>query len=344
MSPVEVDGSIGEGGGQIIRTSIALSITTNTPVLIYNIRKKRPNPGLQPQHYTGVKIASLISNADVEGLKIGSEFIRFHPKKISPNISKVDVGTAGSIPLILQTLIPAFAATKLSFPLEVIGGTDVKWSPTIDYMKNVFAPCLEALGIELNIEVKRRGYYPKGGGIVIFQVKNKSFPREFKFEKSNREVKILSICSNLPKSVAERQASTALKILEKSGLNMFKVVEILTEKSLSPGTSILVYTIGQKGAFIGADSVGEKGKPAERVGQEVTTTFLNETGLMPDLDSHLSDMIVPYLFLSPFPSKVRIPKVTSHLETNLYVSSLFIKRNYTLKKEVDGSIIMDISR
>lgn len=342
MPLVEIDGSVGEGGGQIIRTSIALSIATCTPILIYNIRKKRPNPGLQPQHYTGIKVASIISNAKVEGLRIGSDLIRFEPKTISPNISKVDIGTAGSIPLVLQTLIPALVTTKLSFPLEVIGGTDVKWSPTIDYIRKVFAPCLDVLGIELNVEVKRRGYYPKGGGVVVFQVKNKFFPREFKFEKSNKEVKILSVCSNLPKSVAERQASTILNILERSRINMPKTIEILTESSLSPGTSVLVYTIGPKGVFIGADSVGEKGKSAERVGLEAATAFLNELSLMPDVDTHLSDMVVPYLFLSPFPSKIRISKVTSHLETNLYVSSLFIKRSYKLKEEFDGSIVMDI--
>lgn len=339
---LEVDGSVGEGGGQVLRTSIALSIATKTPVRIYNIRKKRPNPGLQPQHYMAIKAASYLSSAEVTGLEIGSQEVCFKPGHVSKDIPVLDVGTAGSIPLVLQTLIPSLAVADLSFPLEVIGGTDVKWSPTIDYMKYVFSPFLSSIGINLHIDVKRRGYYPKGGGRIVFQVENVSFPRELKLKKFHEEVIIRSVCSNLPETVAARQADAALRLFEqtKTGFN----VRIISTKetAISPGTSIIVYSAQMFRSCIGSDSIGERGKPAEKVGEEAAKRFIEEVRPSPDVDSHLGDMVVPYLFLSPHHSKVKISKTTPHLETNLFISSLFIKRKYYLIRSDHGGVILEV--
>ncbi|MGQ9782245.1 MAG: RNA 3'-terminal phosphate cyclase [Nitrososphaeria archaeon] len=340
---LEIDGSAGEGGGQVLRTSIALSIATNTPVRIYNIRKKRPNPGLQPQHYMAIKAASYISKAEVTGLEISSQEVYFKPNQFSKDISTLDVGTAGSIPLILQTLIPSLAVAHLSFPLEVIGGTDVKWSPTIDYMRYVFAPFLASIGIKLDIEVKRRGYYPKGGGKIVFQVENVSFPAELRLEKGNRQVFIRSICSNLPEMVATRQANAALRIIEKAKAELDVRVISSKEAAISSGTSIVIYTAEAFRSCVGSDSIGEKGKPAEKVGEEAAKHFMSELSSSPDVDSHLGDMIVPYLFLSPYHSRVKISRATSHLKTNLLISSLFIKRAYSIIQLDDGSAILEIS-
>jgi len=343
MPIIEVDGSTGEGGGQILRTSISLSIATNTPVHIFNIRSKRPNPGIQPQHYMAIKAAASLSDAELVNVKLSSESIFFKPKKVSDKVSRIDIGTAGSIPLVLQTLVPCLVTSKLQCPIELIGGTDVKWSPTIDYIKYVFSPLLKDIGIKLYLEIKKRGYYPKGGGKVIFAVENMSFPKILKFNKISKEVVVRSICSNLPKNVAERQASTALNILQKSEFYLITNTFISNEAALSPGTSILIYSINESGPYIGSDLIGEKGKPAEKVGEEAALSFLNEFSSFPDLDSHLSDMIIPFLFLSPYPSKIKISKITRHLETNLFVSSLFIKRGYSFTKQIDGNIVLDIS-
>lgn len=342
MQIIEVDGSVGEGGGQILRTSISLSIATNTPVHIFNIRSKRPNPGIQPQHYMAIKAAASISDAELIDVKLSSESIFFKPKKVTDKVSLIDIGTAGSIPLVLQTLIPCLITSKLQGPIELIGGTDVKWSPTIDYIKYVFSSLLEAIGIKLYLEIKKRGYYPKGGGKVVFTVEDVSFPKSLKFNKISKGFTVRSICSNLPKNIAERQASAALSILQKSEFYLTTDTYISNEVALSPGTSILIYSNSESGPYIGSDLIGEKGKPAEKVGEEVARAFLNEFASFPDLDPHLSDMIIPYLFLSPYPSKIKISKITRHLETNLFVSSLFIKRKYSLIKQIDGSIVLDI--
>ena len=342
MPIIKIDGSIGEGGGQILRTSISLSMATNTAVQIYNIRSKRPNPGIQPQHYMALKAAAAISGAEITGLKLSSESIFFEPQKVSNKISSIDIGTAGSIPLVLQALIPSLVTSSLRYPIELIGGTDVKWSPTIDYIRYIFSPFLKIIGIKLYMEIRRRGYYPRGGGRVVFEVENVSFPKALKFNKISKEVVVRSVCSNLPKNVAERQASAVLSVLQKSDLNLNTRTFVADETALSPGTSVLVYSTGEFGPFIGSDSIGEKGKPAEKVGEEAALSFLNEFSSSPDVDTHLSDMVIPYLFLSPYASKVKISRITRHLETNLFVSSLFIRREYFLTKQKDGSVVLDI--
>ena len=151
---------------------------------------------------------------------------------------------------------------------------------------------------------------------------------------------IRSVCSNLPESVADRQAKIALRTLEKAKIRLDTKVISSKETAISPGTSILIYTIHKFGSYIGSDSIGERGKPAEKVGEEAALSFLNEYSILPEVDSHLGDMIVPYLFLSPFYSKVKVSKITSHLKTNLFVSSLFVKRKYSfIPLTGDGAIL-----
>ena len=171
----KIDGSFGEGGGQIIRSSVTLACITKKPIQIHNIRKNRERPGLQAQHLASIKILSKICNASVEGLKLGSTSISFIPQQIENYSLKEDIGTAGSISLLLQVLIPAVAIARKNLKLSIIGGTDVKWSPTIDYTRYVLAEAYSRMNINFSLIVKKRGHYPRGGGnvdIEIFPSKN----------------------------------------------------------------------------------------------------------------------------------------------------------------------------
>ena len=170
MELLKIDGSYGEGGGQIIRTAVTLSSITGKAVEIENIRKNRDVPGLRPQHLAGIKILAKICNAKVDGLHIGSTMLRFFPSKISDAALKENVGTAGSIPLILQILIPAVSISKKNLKLSIVGGTDVAWSPTSNYTKFVLREVYSRIGINFSINIKKRGYYPKGDGFVDIQV------------------------------------------------------------------------------------------------------------------------------------------------------------------------------
>ncbi|HDJ94933.1 MAG TPA: RNA 3'-phosphate cyclase, partial [Acidilobales archaeon] len=160
-----IDGSFGEGGGQILRTTIALSSLLLKPVRIINIRAKRRNPGLQMQHITAVKVLTTLTNASVKGLYKGSMVLEFIPKERRCGSFEFNIGTAGSISLVLQASLPVMLFAPGEVKLRIRGGTDVSWSPPIDYIKNVLVPILGKMGAHVEIKVLRRGHYPKGGGI-----------------------------------------------------------------------------------------------------------------------------------------------------------------------------------
>ena len=166
-APLRIDGSQGEGGGQILRTAVSLSAITGTPIEVTNIRAKRSNPGLRPQHMTGIKIIADLFHANVENLQVGAEWVMFAPSdKFEGGSVKVDVGTAGSIPMILMAVVPAVSLSNNGVEIEITGGTDVRASPTIDYVRHVVAASYRSIGVKFSADVIRRGYYPKGGGIV----------------------------------------------------------------------------------------------------------------------------------------------------------------------------------
>src|SRR5437879_10525908 len=163
---IEVDGGRGEGGGQLLRMALALSALTDTPVRVARIRAGRPTPGLAAQHVTAINAVAGLCEAEVTGVSVGASSIEFRPGKLAAGRFSFDVGTAGSTTLVLQALLPVAAAAPGAVRVRLIGGTDVRWSPPIDYFNRVFLPLLRRLGARADVEVLRRGDYPPGGGIV----------------------------------------------------------------------------------------------------------------------------------------------------------------------------------
>jgi RNA 3'-terminal phosphate cyclase (ATP) len=343
--PIMIDGSQGEGGGQILRTSISLSAITGRPVEIVNIRSKRPNPGLRPSHMTAIKVMADLFHAKVENLGVGSDWVRFHPSgRFAGGSIKVDIGTAGSIPLTLMAVVPAVSLSNNGVEIEITGGTDVKASPTIDYVGNVVSRAYREAGIKFTVEVLKRGYYPKGGGRVscVIEPCKTAAPVEYL---NNRlvEPKIISVCSMLPKHVAERQVSSALLVLEKNGIRCHNYSRSL-EQSLSPGSSILVYSVSEFGGpYIGGDSIGEIGKRAEAVGQEAAERFLESSLAGAAVDPHLADMLVLPLSLAKGTSRYRIPRVTEHLRTNLEVASKIVGCKYDIQQTSEKGFLVTIT-
>lgn len=338
---ITIDGSYGEGGGQILRSAIALSVITNKPIEIINIRAKRSNPGLRPQHIAAIKLLAELADAEVHNLKIGSSNIRFIPNKITKDKIRFDIGTAGSISLVLQAIIPAISLSNNHAEVELIGGTDVRWSPTIDYISYVLRDAYKAIGIEFSLEVIRRGYYPKGGGRVRCIIKpSKVNPIEL-LSTPRVEPKIISICSMLPKHVAERQIAAALSRLEKEGIRC-NSYSLSIARAISPGSSILVYATSDYGPFIGGDAIGEKGKPAEQVGLEAAENFLKPYLNNASVDAHLADMLVLPLSLADDISKFVVDEISKHLETNLYIVKSIIGCDYSIDK-YDSNYLVTIS-
>jgi len=312
---IRIDGSYGEGGGQILRTSIALSCITGEKVEVINIRANRPKPGLAPQHLKGIEAAKLISDAKVEGLKIGSTRILFEPKRIKGGHYKIDIGTAGSITLILQTILLPSLLARENTTFSITGGTDVAWSPPIDYFRNVTLRALREIGCDIEVILKKRGYYPKGGGKVEVTTRPSKLSGS-KFTKIDNGIAGISHCQNLPKHVALRQAESAKKYLVEKGLDANIRYEV--HQGPSTGSGITIWC-----GFKGGSSLGRRGKRAEEVGQKAASLFYKEFISDSAFDKHLADQILPFASIAKGSTIYSTSEITSHLQSNVYVIEKF---------------------
>ncbi|HXV65722.1 MAG TPA: RNA 3'-terminal phosphate cyclase [Nitrosopumilaceae archaeon] len=328
MDFLKIDGSYGEGGGQIVRSAVTLSSITKTPIIIENIRQNRKIPGLRPQHLTAIKILAQICDADVYGLNVGSKSIKFIPKNIENKKIEENIGTAGSITLILQVLIPAVAISKKSLKLSIIGGTDVPWSPTSNYTKYVLKEAYARMGINFSMEIKKRGYYPKGGGIIEVEVypSEKLKPISLTKRQTN-SVRLVCSYSDLSLDRITNEMQKAENILRDANLTVES--EIKKEPALNEGASMLAYAYDSS-SIIGSDGLTDTTADlAINISKNFTRSYLGA-------DNHLSDMLVVPASLVNETSFYRIKEITKHLETNLYVSSKITGCKYGIGKLDDG--------
>jgi RNA 3'-terminal phosphate cyclase (ATP) len=340
---LRVDGSFGEGGGQIVRTATSLSAITRKPIEIINIRAKRKVPGLRRQHLIAIKATAELFHAKVDNLKIGADWIRFipSPDKFEEGSMKIDVQSAGSIPMILLTLIPAVSLSGKSLNVQIIGGTDTTLSPTTDYLRYVVGEAYRNIGIKFWIQILRRGYYPKGGGIIVAEIYPCKLPNSIDLLTTRQLApKIAGVYCQLPKHVGERQISSALLRLEKNGVQCNNYSSSF-ETSSSPGSSVIVYSESNFGPYIGGDSIGERGKLAEKVGSEAAERFLETYRANVPVDFLLADMLVLPLSLMEGKSRYRVGKLTEHLKTNLHIASMIVGCDYGVKT-ADNTYIISI--
>jgi RNA 3'-terminal phosphate cyclase (ATP) len=336
---IEIDGSYGEGGGQVLRTAVALAAVLSKEIHVFNIRAGRAEPGLRPQHMTGVKAAAELCSANLQGLEVGATEFVFKPGRLKAGTFRFDVGTAGSVTLVLQTLMPILAFAPGAVQLEITGGTDVKWSPPVDYLRLVTLPILKKIGYHGHLEIVRRGHYPKGGGLVRFSTQGPSKLQPLTNEKSGSISRIqgISHATALPRHVAERQATSAKKRLEYAKLPPPSIdVEVVDDRTqLSPGSGIVLSTEGQNGIILGSDALGERGRPAEEVGSTAGRILVEEVESGAMLDRHMGDIVVPYLVLAGGGSKVSVSRVTQHTRTNVRVAEWLVGTRIDLDGEID---------
>ena len=327
MNFLKINGAHGEGGGQIVRSAITLSCITNQPIHLENIRKNRKNSGLKPQHLTAIKILQKISNAKVTGDKLGSTELKFIPGEIKNSELIEDVKTAGSIALILQVLIPAVSISKKKLSLIVKGGTDVLWSPTMNYTNYVLKEAYSRIGITFDLKITKRGYFPKGGGEIKLEV----YPANVKsinFSKRKiQELKLKCTFSKIPISVIKENVK---KIEEEIKKNNFEIdVEIKEEEAIDSGASMLIYSIEDNSIF-GIDGLFDKkiGKFDLKI-EEILDNFFG-------VDKNLADMVVVPLSLGSDKTKFEVSEITKHLETNLFVTSKITGCRYGIGKTSKG--------
>jgi len=337
---IEIPGDLLEGGGQIVRTSLTLSALTGKPVTITRIRNKRPNPGLQPQHLVAAKAVAAICNAETANLTIGSSEIVFRPRVHKGGRFMFDVGTAGSISLILQALMPAAAYAPTPIELELTGGTDVRWSPSIDYLRLVQLPLLRQMGYQADIQIHQRGHYPKGGGHVSVIITPPRILHAVRWLERGgfTGVEGISHCVKLPSHVAQRQAVAAKEKLTAAG---FAEVNIALEtyapnqdRHIAPGSGITLLAKFTTGAILGSDSLGERGKPAETVGQEAASILVDELASGAPVDRHMCDMMIPYMAVAEGRSEIQVSEITTHTLTNIKVAETLTGAKFKVEGEL----------
>jgi len=327
MNFLKINGAHGEGGGQIVRSAITLSCITNQPIHLENIRKNRKNGGLKPQHLTAIKILQKISNAKVIGNKLGSTELKFIPGEIKNSELIEDVKTAGSIALILQVLIPAVSISKKKLSLIVKGGTDVLWSPTMNYTNYVLKEAYSRIGITFDLKITKRGYFPKGGGEIKLEVCPANV-KSINFSKRKiQKLKLKCTFSKIPISVIKENVKNIEEEIKK---NNFEIdVEIKEEEAIDSGASMLIYSIEDNSIF-GIDGLFDKkiGKFDLKI-EEILDNFFG-------VDKNLADMLVVPLSLGSDKTKFEVSEITKHLETNLFVTSKITGCRYGIGKTSKG--------
>jgi RNA 3'-phosphate cyclase len=336
---LEIDGSYGEGGGQILRTALTLSVITATPVRVSRIRAGREVPGLRRQHVSSLGVLASVFDCKLRGATEGSQEVSFVPGPPKAERISLDMKTAASITLVLQAVVPAAALSGSRLTLDLVGGTDVPWSPTFDYYAEDVRSALGAVGIRFTAEASRRGYYPRGGGRASVTVEPCGGLRPLSLTRPSdvRTVHVVSRCALLPRGVAERQMASAEAALEAAGIAVAER-RVAEETSDSPGSSVLVSSVGAS-HFVGSDELGARGKPAEEVGQAAALRFAGYARAGATVDDNLADMLVPLLALAPGPSTVRAAKASEHLRTSLHTAGLFRRFQSRVRGEGGGTVI-----
>jgi RNA 3'-terminal phosphate cyclase (ATP) len=308
-----IDGAHGEGGGQLVRNAVALSAITGQPVTIDRIRATRKNHGLAAQHIAALRSVACACDATCTGITPGSDSITFSPRDLKACDVSVDVGTAGSIPLVIQAWLSVGLISGGS--LHITGGTEVSKSPTIDYLDRVLAEVLRNAGADIRIDILRRGYFPEGAGEVAIEVKKKILSPICPSESREGAPGIVSASSNLPDHVAERQAAAAAECLW-TALGRSCDVSIDRRSGLSTGSSCTIWRNAK-----GASTLGKRGVPAEKIGTRAALTALEEFSKPGDVDVFLSDQLLVPLAL--FGGSFTTSSLTSHAETTLWLLGEF---------------------
>lgn len=345
-----LSGEYGEGGGAIVRVALALSTITQKPFEVDSIRKGRKDSGLKNQHLYCVKSLQDLCNAEVDGAELGSLYLKYFPKKIVAKNLNIDIETAGSITLLLQALLLPSMFVSKPITINIIGGTDTKWSPSFDYLNNVLLPQLQRFA-KIEAKLLKRGYYPKGNGRVEIKINPKFKLNDFsdfgEFHQNLKQsvqkynlmqqynliqIKGISHASNNLQNarVAERQAHSAQGVMGKK----FNVpIKIISEyqNTLSTGSGITLWAIFSKNKDdidennpirIGADALGEQGKRAEIVGEETAASLIKEIESKAPVDRYLGDQILSFMALI-MNSKISVSEITNHCRTNIYTIQKF---------------------
>jgi RNA 3'-phosphate cyclase len=327
-----IDGSYGEGGGQITRTAIAFSVLTKQPIQITNIRAHRPIPGLRPQHYTTLSCIQAMCDAEVDGLSVNSTSLTFTPHDIKPGTYNFDIGTAGSMTLVFQACLLSAFNTTAPLTIRLRGGTDVRWAPSWDYFAHVFLPLISRIGIKTETQLIKRGYYPTGGGEAVLTIHpvEKLFSFHAEEPQNFHDMNGIIHLANLPDHISTRMKHAAIKIAMKH--NLRSVLHVDTAPSSSSGAGITLWSASGP-TILGSTILGEKNISAEAVGENATYQLIQEITSGATIDRYAIDQLIPYFVLAPKGSICLIRELSNHTKTNIWLIKQFFNVDFEVTQQ-----------
>ncbi len=341
---IAIDGSYGEGGGQVIRTSLSLAAITGQAVEFRNVRARRSKPGLQPQHLAAVRAAASLCAAELEGDAVGSSRVRFRPQApVAAGNYRFEIGTAGATNLVAQTVLLPLSTAGAPSTVRITGGTHVPHSPPAEYLEAVYLPALRRADLEAEISYERLGFYPRGGGYLLLHISPSPLlplsPSALDLTDRGklRDLTAYIVTAGLPDHVAERGAATVERYMKSIGRTVR--IERRDRPSLSAGAAVILAAEGE-GGLAGFTSLGERGKPMEKVAEQACDEFLAWWKTGAAMDEHLADQLVLPLALAPGESRWTTPTVTEHLRTVLWVTQHFLPIRFTLEEPPNAPAVV----
>jgi len=323
---IHIDGSQRSGSGTIVRYAINLCSLLGEELHITNIRAKRDKPGLRPQHLASVRACARMCDAQVIGAEVKSGELIYRPgSRIRGGHYEWDIGTAGSTTMLLMSLLPLACFADKETTLRLTGGLFQDFAPSAHHMQHVLFPTLAKMGVQAEMEIVRPGYVPKGGGIIQANIKPLRGMKPLTLLSQGRvkEIRGLSLSSHLRKQrVSERMAGECHKLLAKAGYQSF-IETLWDETSSQEGANLTVWAESDSGCLLGADRSGKRGRSSEQIGGYVARTLLEDLAAGAAVDRYLADQLIIYAALAGGTTEYQIPRLTDHVDTNLWLAERF---------------------
>ncbi|MDD2759923.1 MAG: RNA 3'-terminal phosphate cyclase [Methylomonas sp.] len=337
---IELDGSQGEGGGQILRTALTLSMCTGQPMRIRNIRAKRKNPGLMRQHLTAVQAAAAISGAQVDGAQVGSTELHFSPSKIQGGEYRFSIGTAGSCTLVLQTILPALLMTDSDSHVTLSGGTHNPMSPPFHFLQRAFVPLLEKMGAKVELQLNRFGFYPAGGGEITMTIAAGKPLQPLHLKKRGERINAYaeSFFAGLPAHIAERELAMVKKRLAWAD---DQLLVRGVDRHQGPGNAVLI-TLEYEHMTEVFTGFGEKGVAAEVVANGVIKQALRYMASEATAGHFLADQLLLPMALAGGGSFVATDW-SPHAETNADIIQRFLLIEIQTLETYNGDVLVQLA-
>jgi RNA 3'-terminal phosphate cyclase (ATP) len=336
---ISIDGSHGEGGGQIIRTSLALSLITQKPFHVRNVRAGREKPGLQRQHLTAVLAAAEVGGARVDGAGVGSREFTFDPGEVSAGQYRFSIGTAGSATLVAQTILPPLMLAASPSTVALEGGTHNAHAPPFEFLEKTFLPLVERTGARASVGLTRYGFYPPGGGRLDLHIKPRATPRRLDIREFGRvrSRRARALVVKLPEAVGERALAV---VRQKLGWGVEELRLETSTNALSPNV-VLTLEVESEHVTEIFTGVGERGVRVETIAERVCEEAAHYSEVAAPVGEHLADQLIVPLALGAGGSFVTGP-LSPHTLTNIEVVKMFLPVEIVVGRLTGGTFSVEV--